>query len=63
MEAALKSYGKKRIINIYYSTAVDGHDWTDMVHRAKRLCNVGDEHCAVIFTPQTAREVMHDTRR
>jgi hypothetical protein len=62
MEAALKTYGKRRIINIYYSTSVDGHDWTDMVERAKRLCNVGDEHCAVIFTPHTAREVMYAGR-
>jgi len=59
MDAFLRRYGSKRILDICYSTATDGHDWERMVAEAKIKCNVGQERVQVIFSQSRTRKVMH----
>lgn len=63
MDAVLKRYGAKKILDITYSTAeATGHDWAAMVDAAKIICGVGDERVQVMFSQVRTREVMREGR-
>jgi hypothetical protein len=60
MDAVLSRYRGKKVLDIFYSTATDGHNWNAMSHEARRICGLGDEPCCIIFTPQRLRDVLRD---